>query len=93
MFTLNTDRPFLSAPLGYLQQAELKKRFKQGLHKEAVIVSSENGNGYHLLIRGRGHWIVVTSARKNSEPKIFKSLDAAASAAIKIGFTSIGIEL
>ncbi|HCG7645031.1 TPA: hypothetical protein NJ475_004451 [Vibrio parahaemolyticus] len=93
MFTLSIDRPFLSAPLGHLQQAELKERFEQGLHKEAIIVSSENRHGYHLLMRGRGHWIVVTSARKKREPKLFKSLDAAASAAIKIGFTSIGIEL
>ncbi|EMJ7310143.1 hypothetical protein V7985_004857 [Vibrio parahaemolyticus] len=93
MFTLNIDRPFLSAPLGYLQQSELKERFEQGLHKEAVIVSSENRHGYHLLVRGRGHWIVVTSARKRRESKVFKSLDAAASSATKIGFTSIGIEL
>lgn len=93
MFTLSIDRPFLSAPLGYLQQAELKERFKQGLTREAVIVSSENRSGYHLLVRGRGHWIVVTSARKMREPKVFKSLDAAASTAVKIGFTSFGIEL
>ncbi|EPM5840936.1 hypothetical protein ACTNNG_004424 [Vibrio parahaemolyticus] len=93
MFTLSIDRPFVSAPLGYLQQADLKERFDQGLHKEAVIVSSENRSGYHLLVRGRGHWIAVTSARRKRDPKVFKSLDAAASAAVKIGFTSFGIDL
>lgn len=93
MFTLSIDRPFVSAPLGYLQQADLKERFDQGLHKEAIIVSSENRSGYHLLVRGRGHWIAVTSARRKRVPKVFKSLDAAASAAVKIGFTSFGIDL
>lgn len=76
-----------------MAQDELKIRFDSGYHTEALIVSAAMTKGYNVAIKGRGYWVMVSSARKPKEAREFKSIDAAMSAIASIGFRTATIEL
>lgn len=80
-------------------EGDLAKKFNKGHLHEALIIealaimSASNKKQYNLAVRGRGYWTYASSARNPKEPKAYKSLDAAMSAAAKVGFRNVEVEL
>jgi hypothetical protein len=74
--------------------SEIKMRFDEGFHQEAIIVREPMANdSYNVAVKGRGYWIYVSAARTKTTPKSYKSLDAAMSELSKIGFREATIDL
>lgn len=79
---------------GCMLASELKMRFEEGYHSEALIVREPMVSGcYNVAVKGRGYWTYVSAARSKTTPKSYKSLDAAMSEIMKIGFREASIDL
>ncbi len=70
-----------------MQIKDLKLLFDAGSLKKAQVTKAPMGSGYILLIDKH-----VLQAQRGGE-RIFKSLDAAAESAVKIGFQKIEVVL
>jgi hypothetical protein len=82
------------ADSGCMLASELKLRFDQGFHDEAIIVREPmTTDNYNVAIKGRGYWVYVSAARTKTTPKSYKSLDAAMSEIQKIGFQAASIDI
>ena len=79
---------------GCMLVSEIKMRFHEGFHSEAIIVREPmSSDSYNVAVRGRGYWTYVSAARTKTTPKSYKSLDAAMSEILKIGFKQATVDL
>ncbi|QUM76526.1 plasmid replication protein RepB [Moritella sp. 24] len=78
-----------------MELKELKVLFDNGGLKSVIIKRAPLMNGYILIVKTANNNVhVMTSQREESNtPRAFKSIDAAAANAQKVGFKQISIDL
>lgn len=78
-----------------MQLKEAKIRFDAGCFKGVALVEAFMQKGYNLQLLGtqQSDSAVLSSQRADSQPKVFKSADAAIKAAADIGFREVVVRL
>lgn len=72
---------------------ELKTVFDAGGLISAVICRAPLGVGYILIVKSKAKKDIIMSSQRDESPRVFKTVDAAARNAEKIGFKTMTINL
>lgn len=76
-----------------MQQAELEIRFKAGELTKAIVVPEAFGTDWNLMLQGKNKSTqYIVTPQRDDEPRRFKTIDAAAKVARKIGFIEVSIK-
>lgn len=77
-----------------MQIKEAKIRFDAGGFKSALVTEAVFVSGFNLTLAGAkvSDNVVITSQRGGDEPRLFKSIDAAAKNAREIGFLKVVVQ-
>ena len=75
-----------------MELKELRMLFDSGVLIKAIITKNIMGDGYIVSIDGKNNkHYVISSQRTKGEPRVFKSIDAAAKNANDVGFQTVTI--
>ncbi|ELA9813854.1 hypothetical protein QRL17_003477 [Vibrio parahaemolyticus] len=76
-----------------MQQAELEIRFQAGELTKAIVVPEAFGTDWNLMLQGKNKSTqYIVTPQRGDDARKFKTIDAAAKVARKIGFIEVSVK-